>query len=228
MSAQNPIPPSATPPPFEPEAQQHRRARRAVVIFLVCVLTIALLIFLNFLRPSRLSKRSAVDLLGRPAPDFELKDLSGKTVHLSDFRGKAVVLDFWATWCPPCLREIPIFVEMQREYGPQGLEIVGIAMDDDATPASIGSFAQRQQINYTVLLGRESVADAYGGIDALPTTFYIDRYGRVVERAFGAGVRSEIEDKVKKVLASSGPAAGDGTPATAGAATRQLEHGASN
>src|SRR5512138_1648113 len=87
---------------------------------------------------------------GKPAPDFALKDLNGNTVRLADLRGKAVLLNFWATWCPPCKVEIPWFVDLQKQYGPQGLQIVGVAMDD-AGPDAIAKFAKEMGINYTVL-----------------------------------------------------------------------------
>jgi len=218
VTEQNSIPPvSLAPPPAPADAHESRRVHRAVVVFLVVVLTIAALVFFTHLKPLQPSRmQTAAEFRGKPAPDFALTDLSGKTVHLSDYRGKAVVLNFWATWCPPCVREIPTLVEMQKQYGPQGLEIVGVAMDDDATPASIGRFAREANINYTLLIGSDKVSDLYGGVEALPTTFYIDRDGRMVERVFGAGERSDIEDNVKKALAA------------AGAGAQQVEHGASN
>ncbi len=230
MTDQAPISP---PPPSAEGAEQHRHVRRAVGVFLVVVLTIAALIFFTHLKVPPLRKaRVAGDYRGKPAPDFALKDLSGKTVHLSDYRGKAVVLNFWATWCPPCVEEIPTFVAMQNQYGPQGLEVVGIAMDDDASPSSIGRFAREEKVNYTLLIGSDAVADAYGGIDALPTTFYIDREGRMMERVFGAGAKSEIEESVKKVLDSGKHSGANAAPEKTGTAVvgvtyRQPGQGAS-
>src|SRR3982751_3147390 len=113
-------------------------------------------------------------LQGQTAPDFALASLEGKTVRLSDFRGKAVLLNFWATWCEPCKVEMPWFVELQKEYGPQGFQIVGVAMDDASTE-DITKFARKMGVNYPVLLGKESVGQSYGGVGVLPTTFFIDR-----------------------------------------------------
>ena len=138
---------------------------------------------------------------GETAPDFALQSLEGKTVHLSDYRGKAVLLNFWATWCAPCKIEMPWFVELQNKYGPQGLQIVGVAMDD-ASFGNISDFARDMGVNYPVLVGKESVGDAYGGVQFLPENFYIDRNGRVVNRAFGLKGKDEVEDEIKKILAS--------------------------
>lgn len=152
---------------------------------------------------------SAEQIKGKPAPDFELLDLNGKTVKLSELRGKAVLLNFWATWCSPCKTEMPWFVDLQQRYGSEGLQVVGVAMDD-AGKDEIAKFAKEMNVNYTILLGKNAVAEAYGGVEFLPTTFYIDRQGKVQERVFGIAGRREIEENVKKILAS--PTAG-GAPA---------------
>src|SRR5882757_3748577 len=143
-------------------------------------------------------------LQGQVAPDFELQSLGGKTVRLSDFRGKAVLLNFWATWCGPCKIEMPWFVELQKEYGPQGFQIVGVAMDD-ASPEEIAKFAKQMDVNYPVLLGKESVGQSYGGVGVLPTTFFIDREGKLVAREFGLQSRSVFVDHIKEALGQSQP-----------------------
>jgi thiol-disulfide isomerase/thioredoxin len=120
-------------------------------------------------------------------------------VQLSDFRGKAVLLNFWATWCPPCKVEIPWFVDLQNRYAGRGLQVVGIAMDD-AGAASIARFANDMNMNYPVLQGTENVADSYGGVDGLPITFYIGRDGRVAQRILGLGSHADVEDAVRSVL----------------------------
>ena len=137
---------------------------------------------------------------GAVAPDFELLALDGKKVKLSDYKGKAVLLNFWATWCAPCKIEIPWFVELQKQYGPQGLAILGVAMDENPKADKIGSFAKDEGINYTVLLGNDPVADSYGGAEVLPTTFYIGRDGKIVARAFGLISHSEIEKNIQDSL----------------------------
>ena len=142
------------------------------------------------------------DAKGQTAPDFELKDLAGNNVRLSDYHGKVVLLNFWATWCPPCKEEMPWFVDLQKRYGAQGLQVIGVAMDDSGEKA-IASFAQRLGVNYPVLLGKESVAQAYGDVQFLPDTFYIDRQGRIVSHVQGLINRKEIEERVKEALALS-------------------------
>src|SRR5690348_18214259 len=136
---------------------------------------------------------------GVPAPDFELNGLDGKKIKLSDYKGKAVVLNFWATWCAPCKIEIPWFVELQKEYGPQGLQIVGVAMDD-SDKDDIQKFVKEMGVNYPILLGKEAVGDQYGGVNVLPTTYFIDRDGKIVAREFGLQSRSVFVDNIKKAL----------------------------
>ena len=139
------------------------------------------------------------ELKGKPAPGFSLESLEGKTVRLEDFRGKAVLLNFWATWCQPCKIEMPWFEQLQKQYGPEGLQVVGIAMDD-ASKEDIARFAKDVGVNYPILLGKESVGNAYGGVQFLPSTFFIDREGKMVDRIFGLKSRSEIEEEVKAAL----------------------------
>lgn len=141
---------------------------------------------------------------GRTAPDFELKvvDESGKTLKLSDLKGKAVLVNFWATWCEPCKVEMPWLVDLQKKYGPQGLQIVGIAMDD-TDEKTIASFAHKMGVNYPIVAGTEKVADLYGGIDGMPTLFFVDRSGKIVEHELGLRSMSVIEDNIKKSLGPS-------------------------
>ena len=149
------------------------------------------------------------DPKGMEAPDFTLARLDGKTVKLSDFRGKAVLLNFWSITCQPCKIEMPWFEELQKQYKPQGLEIVGVAMDDEK-PEVVGKFAKELGVDYTILMGREAVADEYGGVQFLPTTFYLDRNGKIVDRVFGLVSHSEIEGDIKKALGSQSAATGGG------------------
>ena len=136
---------------------------------------------------------------GTPAPDFTLDSLDGQSMRLSDLRGKAVLLNFWATWCGPCKIEMPWFIELQKEYGPQGLQIVGVAMDD-SSKEDIAKFAKEMGVNYPVLLGKEAVGDAYGGVPALPESFFIGRDGKIVDKIIGLKGRGEIEESIRKAL----------------------------
>jgi len=141
------------------------------------------------------------------APDFALKDASGKLVHLADYRGKVVVLDFWATWCNPCAVEIPWFMEFQRKYKDRGFEVLGVSMDDDGWKA-ITPFVERRKINYRVVLGDDKTGDLYGGLEALPTTFVIDRYGRIASVHVGLAGKKDFADAIEKLL--DDPAVPDG------------------
>ncbi len=111
------------------------------------------------------------------APDFTLTDAAGKEVKLSDYRGKVVLLNFWATWCGPCTLEIPWFVEFEQEYKSKGFEVIGVSMDEEGWKA-IKPYIAERKINYRILLGNDSVTQLYGGVDSLPTTFIIDRDGK--------------------------------------------------
>jgi thiol-disulfide isomerase/thioredoxin len=133
------------------------------------------------------------------APDFTLQSLDDKPVRLSDLRGKAVLLNFWATWCGPCKIEMPWFVELQNQYASQGLQIVGVAMDD-ASKEDIAKFAKDMGVNYPILIGKESVSDEYGGVPALPESFLIGRDGKIVDKILGLRGKAEIEDSIKKAL----------------------------
>lgn len=138
---------------------------------------------------------------GSVAPVFELKSIpDGKATQLASFHGKAVLLNFWATWCGPCKIEMPWLVDLQKKYGPDGLQIVGVAMDD-TSDKEIADFAHKMGVNYVVLKGTEKVGDLYGGVDRLPLTYYIDRSGKVVDETIGLAGESVIEDAIKRALA---------------------------
>jgi len=171
-----------------------------VIIVVAMVVTVMLVFGFQMARRTGRGVSAGPSMKGQTAQDFTLESLDGKTVHLSDFRGKGVLLNFWATWCQPCKIEMPWFAELQKQYGPQGLQIVGIAMDD-ASPKEIGEFAHDLGVNYPILVGKEAVGDAYGGVQFLPATFYIGRDGKVVDKVFGLKGRGEIEENIKKALA---------------------------
>jgi len=178
--------------------------KRDPLVIVAVAAMIALMLVVGLRSARHRQNPLAAQTEGGQAPDFALASLEGKTVRLSDYRGKAILLNFWATWCPPCKIEMPWFVELQKQYGPAGLQVLGVAMDD-GSPGEIAAFAKEMGVNYPVLIGKEEVGDAYGGIPYLPVSFFIDRNGKVVDKVLGLKGRGEIEDSVKKIL-GSGPA----------------------
>jgi len=181
--------------------------RDPVVLIVVGVLVSGMLLFgvYKSRRPGKFAAVPAPKAASQSAHDFALQSIDGKTVHLSDFRGKAVLLNFWATWCEPCKIETPWLVELQKQYGSQGLQIVGVDMQDDASLEEVSSFAKDMGIGYPILVGKPSeqdaIADAYGGIPFLPETFLIGRDGKIVGKILGLKSKSDIEDEIKMALA---------------------------
>jgi peroxiredoxin len=142
--------------------------------------------------------------LSEAAPDFALTNLAGKTVRLSDFKGKIVLLDFWATWCAPCQEEIPNFVQLQKQYSGRGFTVLGIALDDDGA-AVVKPLAQKLGVNYPLVLGDTQVAARYGGLQAVPTAFLIGRDGRILKTFIGPRSKSEWEQTIQMALSPAAP-----------------------
>lgn len=134
----------------------------------------------------------------RPAPDFTLPLIDGGQLQLSSYRGKVVLLDFWATWCVPCREETPHFVELQQKYGAQGLQIIGVSMDDSPDP--VHTFYQQFHVNYPVVMGTADVGAAYGGVLGLPIAFLIDREGRIYAKHMGATDAAVFEKDITTLL----------------------------
>ena len=132
------------------------------------------------------------------APDFTLPQPDGESLHLSAYRGKVVLLDFWATWCYPCREEIPHLVDLQQKYGDRGLQVLGISMDDSPDP--VGPFYQQFHMNYPVVMGTAKTGESYGGILGLPITFLIGRDGRIYAKHIGATNASVFEKEIKDLL----------------------------
>jgi peroxiredoxin len=133
------------------------------------------------------------------APDFTLKDLDGQPFRLSDTKGKVVILDFWATWCPPCRMELPHFESLYREYKDKGLVIIGVSLDRGGA-AAVKPFVETNEISYTILIGDQRITALYGGIRGIPTTFVIDRRGHIVEKFVGYRSKEVFESLIKKLL----------------------------
>jgi thiol-disulfide isomerase/thioredoxin len=132
------------------------------------------------------------------AADFRRNDLDGRPVRLTDYRGRVVLLDFWATWCEPCLEEIPTFIRWQKQYGPAGLTVIGISMDDTAQP--VRRFLKKNPTGYPVVVGDVELARLYGGVLGLPLTFLIDARGRVAGRYAGETSLKAIEARIRELL----------------------------
>lgn len=135
----------------------------------------------------------------QPSPAWELKDVDGKTVKSADFKGKVVILDFWAAWCPPCRAEIPGFIELRKKYQNQGLVVAGVSLDQGGA-AGVKKFMEKEGVNYPVLLGSEEVVRAFGGVEAIPTTFIIDRKGRIAGKHEGFTDKDDFEKEIKPLL----------------------------
>lgn len=147
-----------------------------------------------------------------PAPDFAFKDADGKMVRLSDFKGKVVLLDFWATWCMPCKIEIPWFQEFHRKNAESDFAVVGISMDEKGWEV-VKPFLNKMSIAYRIVIGDDKLADEYSrtdkklsrGLDQLPTTFLIDREGRIAAAHEGLTGKNVFEDSIKQLLAEPAP-----------------------
>ncbi|MGB6745489.1 MAG: TlpA disulfide reductase family protein [Terracidiphilus sp.] len=150
-------------------------------------------------------------LKGKMAPAFALEDMSGKKISLASYRGKAVLINFWATWCAPCKIETPWLVELRNKYAGQGFEILGIDTEgDDLKPndtagwakdkTEVQKFVQQMKVPYPILVNGDSISTPYGGLDELPTSFFVDRKGTVVAAQLGLTSESDIEGNIKKAL----------------------------
>jgi thiol-disulfide isomerase/thioredoxin len=148
-------------------------------------------------------------LKGKPAPGFALEDLSGKKVSLASFKGKAVLINFWATWCAPCKIETPWLVELRDQYAGQGFEILAVSTDDidrddqkrlSDEKQEIAKFVQRMHMDYPVLIEGDKLDHPYGGLDVLPESFFVDRTGKVVAVQVGLTSKDDIEGNIKKAL----------------------------
>ena len=150
-------------------------------------------------------------LMNKPAPAFILEDLTGKKVSLESYKGKAVLINFWATWCGPCKLETPWLVQLRDEYASKGFEVIGISTEGEDLPASdkagwarqksdIAKFVKEEKMDYPVLINGDSLAKPYGGLDAMPTSFYVDRSGKVVAAQMGITSKEDMENNIRKAL----------------------------
>jgi peroxiredoxin len=152
-------------------------------------------------KPAAANAMAAVAALPKlgPAPKWTLKDVNGADVTSEQFKGKVVVIDFWATWCPPCREEIPGYVALAQKYGQDGLVIIGISLDQGG-PEVVKDFAKKYKINYPLVMGDDTVVAAFGGVEAIPTTLLIDRDGQVRDRKLGMVEKEEYEKRIVAAL----------------------------
>ena len=137
---------------------------------------------------------------GMRAPEWKLRDPDGKVVDFASFKGKVVVIDFWATWCPPCREEIPGYIQLMKAHAGEGLVVIGISLDQ-AGPQVVKAFAAKAGINYPLVMADEEILAAFGGVEAIPTTFLIDREGIIRDRKVGAEPAADYAKKVRALLA---------------------------
>jgi thiol-disulfide isomerase/thioredoxin len=142
---------------------------------------------------------TTVERSDKAVPDFVLQDLSGNPVRLSDFTGKAVFINFWATWCPPCKAELPDLVAIQSEYGGETFMIVGISLDQIG-PAAVQAFVDKAGLNFPILMGNEGVVEAYGNFRGIPTSFLINASHEEVKRYSGMITKAQLVQDLKSVL----------------------------
>lgn len=173
---------------------EKRKNKYPMWIVWLLALIVAIIIFYMISPPSVQHPSSTTNA---EAPSFTLSDIDGHSVSLSNYRGKVIILDFWAPWCPPCRREIPDFISLQNQYASQGLQIIGIGLDQ---PNNVASFVQEHGINYPVVVGSNAITNLYGGISGIPTTFVIDRRGNIINKFEGFTNRSIFEEEIKKLL----------------------------
>ena len=170
--------------------------KKFFIAILVLVFIVAIFGVFKCISFRRVSEDTNTDF--RSAPDFTLLDIHGNEKKLSDFKDKVIILDFWATWCPPCRMEIPHFIDLYNEYKDEGLEVIGVALDRNVE--RVGPFAEEIGINYTVLLGNRDVTDLYGGIMSIPTTFILDRDGKIRKKYIGYRDKEVFEKDIKELL----------------------------
>lgn len=178
-------------------ARNSPRVSRRLRILLSCTVATVFLCGPTNFAPARAAER----LIDRPAPEFVRTGMDGSRVDLAHYRGKVVLLNFWATWCAPCRTEIPRFASWQRQYGPQGLQIIGVSIDD--SPAPVRALIAELHADYPIVMGDARLAEQYGGVLGVPVTCLIDRHGIIRGRFEGEVNLDALEARVRFLLASS-------------------------
>ncbi|GMU95244.1 MULTISPECIES: TlpA disulfide reductase family protein [Ignavibacterium] len=174
--------------------------KKVLVISFLISFTLVTSQFIDNVEAKSLKNVKTVTLVSdKKAADFKLKTLEGKEIRLSDYRGKIVIIDFWATWCPPCRKGIPDLISLQEEFK-KDLVVIGISLDQQNTIKDLKPFIENYKINYPVVLGDEKVVKDYGGISAIPTSFIIDQKGNIVDSHVGLVPKAVYADQIKSLL----------------------------
>ncbi len=170
-------------------------------IILIFILALSINAFSgdNKLNKNISNENKVIKLDGDKAPEFSLKSVDGKIVKLSDYKGKVVIIDFWATWCPPCRRGIPDLVAIQNEFKDK-VVIVGISLDREKTIKDVPGFVKDYGINYPIVYGDDKVVISYGGIQSIPTSFVVDKTGNVADMHVGLVSKETYTNKIKELL----------------------------
>ncbi len=176
--------------------------KKILTLVIILVLLVLLFIFLekssnkssNEVPQQEQKTETNEDVSTTGAYDFNLSDINGKKVRLSDFKGKVVILDFWATWCPPCKMEIPSFIELYKQYKNDGLVVIGVAIDNEI---KVKNFVKEYKVNYPILIADETTIIKYGGIRGIPTTFIIDKNGNIKNQYVGYRPKEVFEESFK-------------------------------
>ncbi len=174
-----------------------------ITAFALVIVAVLVINKLNEPEPSAMMPQASVEggsAGSSMAPNFTLPSVDGGSKSLADYRGKVVMLNFWATWCGPCKREIPDFIEMQDAFRDDGFEIVGVSLDQPGEEGTVAQFVRQNGINYDVLHGNGEIAQAYGGVRSIPTTFLLDREGNIVSSKVGLQSKAAWEAEIEKLL----------------------------
>jgi cytochrome c biogenesis protein CcmG/thiol:disulfide interchange protein DsbE len=153
----------------------------------------------DFTKNNNSENTVTINISADKAPDFALKSVDGKTVRLSDYKGKVVIIDFWATWCPPCRKGIPDLISIQKEFKKK-VVVIGISLDAEKTLKDVPGFIKEYKINYPIVYGDDKVVADYGGIQGIPTAFVIDKKGNVVDKHVGLVPKDTYVKKIKELL----------------------------